>query len=79
MCLFGQRKTVGENDDRSKTDIGFLDAIVMFAPLVVGFDQGQMFSVVKESDEAFEMKYLHEVTHDRMLAAGFPCHQFISH
>ena len=73
MYLFGQRKTVGENDS-SKTAIGFLAAIVLFGTFVVGYNQGQMFSIVQGSDEAFEMKYRHEVTHDMRHAAGFPCH-----
>ena len=73
MSLFGQRKIIGEHDS-SKIAIGFLAAIVVFGIFVVGYDQGQIFSIVQGSDEAFEMKYLHEVTHDMRYAAGFPCH-----
>lgn len=39
----------------------------------VGFDQGQMFSIVL-GQEAFDSLYLHELTHDMRHAAGFPCH-----
>ena len=72
MSLFGQRKIIGEHDS-SKMAMGFLAAIVLFGVFVVGYDQGQMFSIV-HGNEAFDTKYLHEVTHDMRHAAGFPCH-----
>ena len=72
MSLFGQRKVVSEYDN-SKIAMGFLAAIVLFGIFVVGYDQGQMFSIV-QGNEAFDAKYLHEVTHDMRHAAGFPCH-----
>jgi hypothetical protein len=40
---------------------------------VVGFDQGHIFSLVY-GEEAFQDKYIHELTHDMRHAAGFPCH-----
>jgi len=36
----------------------------------VGFDQGQIFSLVQASGQM----YLHEMTHDMRHASGFPCH-----
>ena len=72
MSLFGQSKVVSEYDN-SKIAMGFLAAIVLFGIFVVGYDQGQMFSIV-QGNEAFDAKYLHEVTHDMRHAAGFPCH-----
>ncbi|HSB57086.1 MAG TPA: CbtB domain-containing protein [Nitrosopumilaceae archaeon] len=39
----------------------------------IGFDQGQMFSLVF-GQESFDAMYLHELTHDMRHAAGFPCH-----
>jgi len=72
MSLFSQRKVISEHDD-SKIAIGFLAAITLFGVFVVGFDQGQVFSIV-QGNEAFDTKYLHEVTHDMRHAAGFPCH-----
>ncbi len=39
----------------------------------VGFDQGQIFSLVQGQD-AFGQMYLHEMTHDMRHASGFPCH-----
>lgn len=40
---------------------------------VVGFDQGQIFSIAF-GEQAFADQYLHELTHDLRHAAGFPCH-----
>jgi uncharacterized membrane protein SpoIIM required for sporulation len=49
-------------------------AIVFAAGLfVVGFDQGQIFSIAF-GEQAYEDLYIHELTHDMRHAAGFPCH-----
>lgn len=40
---------------------------------IVGFDQGQLFSIVL-GEKAFDELYIHELTHDMRHAAGFPCH-----
>ncbi len=72
MSLTNQSKLIGEYDN-SKIAIGFLATIVLFGIFVTGYDQGQIFSILQGS-EAFDMKYLHEVTHDMRHAAGFPCH-----
>lgn len=53
--------------------IGFLVAVLVFTMFVVGYDQGQLFSVV-EGHSAFDTKWIHEFTHDMRHAAGFPCH-----
>jgi hypothetical protein len=39
----------------------------------VGFDQGQMFSIV-QGHQAYGQMYLHGITHDMRHASGFPCH-----
>lgn len=62
-----------KHHDNSKITIGFLTAIAVLGIFVVGYDQGQTFSLV-QGDIAFETKYLHEFTHDIRHAAGFPCH-----
>lgn len=59
--------------DNSKVVIGLLTAIAVLGVFVVGYDQGQTFSILQGS-EAFDAKYLHEFTHDVRHAAGFPCH-----
>lgn len=53
--------------------IGFLIAVLVFTMFVVGYDQGQLFSVV-EGQSAFDTMWIHELTHDMRHAAGFPCH-----
>ena len=40
---------------------------------VVGFDQGQIFSIAY-GEQAYADQFLHELTHDMRHAAGFPCH-----
>ena len=39
----------------------------------VGFDQGQIFSLI-QGHQAYGQMYLHEMTHDMRHASGFPCH-----
>jgi len=46
---------------------------MLFGLFSVGFDQGQLFSLV-EGKEAFDSNWLHEFVHDMRHAAGFPCH-----
>lgn len=55
-----------------------LVAIFGLGYFMVGFDQGQLFSMV-EGQTAYtqiggSVGYLHEMTHDMRHAAGFPCH-----
>ena len=53
--------------------VAILAFIFAFGIFVVGFDQGQLFSIVM-GNKAFDQMYLHELTHDLRHAAGFPCH-----
>lgn len=44
---------------------------------MVGFDQGQIFSMAEGQMAYTQMNgvgYLHEMTHDMRHASGFPCH-----
>jgi cobalt transporter subunit CbtB len=66
-------ETLTNKQDTSKIAMGFLAAMVVFGLFVVGYDQGHLFSIVQGSG-AFDMKYLHEFTHDIRHASGFPCH-----
>ena len=50
-----------------------LIAIAGMGIFAIGFDQGNLFSIVL-GQEAFSDMYLHELTHDMRHAAGFPCH-----
>lgn len=53
--------------------VAILAFIFAFGIFIVGFDQGQLFSIVM-GNKAFDQMYLHELTHDLRHAAGFPCH-----
>jgi len=61
------------NDSVPKLAIGILAVIAIFSIYIVGYDQGQLFSLVQGS-KAFDTIWLHEFTHDIRHAAGFPCH-----
>jgi hypothetical protein len=55
-----------------------LFAIFGLGYFMVGFDQGQLFSIAQGSSAYTQMGgtngYLHEFTHDMRHASGFPCH-----
>lgn len=53
--------------------IGILLAVFGIGFFAVGFDQGQLFSLI-QGQQAFGQMYLHEMTHDMRHASGFPCH-----
>jgi len=61
------------NHSTQVLSVGILLAIFGIGLFVVGFDQGQLFSIV-QGQPAFSDLYLHEFTHDMRHAAGFPCH-----
>ncbi len=67
----GQR--VVEKDGIPKFSIAILAIIAIFGIYIVGYDQGQLFSLV-QGNEAYDTMWLHEFTHDIRHAAGFPCH-----
>lgn len=50
-----------------------LATIFAFGMFEVGFDQGQLLSIVF-GEQAYAEMYVHELTHDMRHAAGFPCH-----
>jgi hypothetical protein len=64
---------VKESHGLPKIAIGVLLAILLFGVFVVGYDQGQLFSLV-EGQKAFDDMWMHEFYHDLRHAAGFPCH-----
>ncbi len=53
--------------------VGILLAVFGIGFFAVGFDQGQIFSIV-QGQQAYGQMYLHEMTHDMRHASGFPCH-----
>ena len=62
-----------ESSGLPKIAIGVLLAILLFGMFIVGYDQGQLFSLV-EGQKAFDDMWMHEFYHDLRHAAGFPCH-----
>jgi len=67
------RKIQVQDSEIPKIGIGILAAILLFGLFIVGYDQGQLFSIV-QGEKAFEDLYIHELFHDMRHAAGFPCH-----
>jgi hypothetical protein len=57
----------------SRVAIGVLLAVLLFGMFIVGYDQGQLFSLA-EGQKAFDDMWMHEFYHDLRHAAGFPCH-----
>ena len=72
MSLYPELRVMN-NDSVPKLAIGILAVIAIFSIYMVGYDQGQLFSLVQGS-EALDTMWLHEFTHDIRHAAGFPCH-----
>jgi hypothetical protein len=64
---------VKESSGLPKIAIGVLLAILLFGMFIIGYDQGQLFSIV-EGQQAFDDMWMHEFYHDLRHAAGFPCH-----
>lgn len=64
--------------NESKSGVPIIAIVVLafvFAAglFLIGFDQGQIFSIAY-GEQAFEDSFMHELTHDLRHAAGFPCH-----
>lgn len=56
-----------------KAVVGLLIFILTFGLFIVGYDQGQLFSLV-QGEQAYNDLWVHEFSHDMRHAAGFPCH-----
>lgn len=56
-----------------KAAIGLLIFVLLFGLFIVGYDQGQLFSLV-QGEQAYNDLWVHEFSHDMRHAAGFPCH-----
>jgi hypothetical protein len=72
MTLNYEQKSIHQN----KTPIiavSVLIAIALFSLFAVGYDTGQLFSIV-QGQSAFDNMYLHELVHDIRHESGFPCH-----
>jgi len=56
-----------------KTVVGVLLGILVLGMFMVGYDQGNLFSLA-EGNQAFDTMWMHEFYHDMRHSAGFPCH-----
>jgi hypothetical protein len=56
-----------------KLAVGVLLGVMVLGTFMVGFDQGQIFSVA-QGEQAYQDLWMHEFYHDMRHAAGFPCH-----
>jgi uncharacterized membrane protein SpoIIM required for sporulation len=72
--LMSLRKQVQISDTQvPKAAIGLLIFVLIFGLFIVGYDQGQLFSLV-QGEQAYNDLWVHEFSHDMRHAAGFPCH-----
>jgi putative cobalt transporter subunit CbtB len=62
-----------ESSGLPKIALGVLLAILLFGIFIVGYDQGQLFSLA-QGQQAYDDLWMHEFYHDLRHAAGFPCH-----
>jgi uncharacterized membrane protein SpoIIM required for sporulation len=56
-----------------KATVGLLIFVLLFGLFIVGYDQGQLLSLV-QGEQAYNDLWVHEFSHDMRHAAGFPCH-----
>jgi hypothetical protein len=56
-----------------KIAVGVLLGVLVFGIFVMGFDQGQIFSMA-QGEQAYNDMWIHEFSHDMRHSAGFPCH-----
>ena len=56
-----------------KIAVGILLGILLLGMFIVGYDQGNLFSLA-QGEQAFDTMWMHEFYHDMRHAAGFPCH-----
>ena len=64
---------IKEKPGEMQIAVGILVAILIFTMFIVGYDQGQLFSIA-QGQKAFDNMWIHEFAHDMRHAAGFPCH-----
>lgn len=62
-----------QKDKTPKVAIAVLALVAIMSIYIVGYDQGQLFSLAQGND-AYQSMWLHEFTHDIRHTAGFPCH-----
>ncbi len=56
-----------------KLAAGILLGVLVLGIFMMGFDQGQIFSIA-QGEQAYGDMWMHEFYHDTRHAAGFACH-----
>jgi len=56
-----------------KVALAILASVFVIGLFIVGFEQGHIFSIIY-GESSFTEQFLHELTHVKRHAAGFPCH-----
>jgi hypothetical protein len=56
-----------------KLAVGILLGVMALGIFMMGFDQGQLFSVA-QGQQAYDSMWMHEFYHDMRHGAGFACH-----
>ncbi|HEY6535689.1 MAG TPA: CbtB domain-containing protein [Candidatus Nitrosocosmicus sp.] len=68
-----QEKKLLSSGRETAMAIGLLAGLALFSLFIVGYDTGQIFSLV-QGKSAYGNMWLHEFVHDIRHESGFPCH-----
>ncbi len=72
MSINEERKLLNTGRETAMA-IGLLAGLALFSLYAVGYDTGQIFSLV-QGKSAYDNMWLHEFVHDIRHESGFPCH-----
>ena len=72
MSLYTELKARSD-EETPKLAMVIIAALAIISVYLVGYDQGELFSLV-QGNGAYDNMFLHEFTHDIRHATGFPCH-----
>ena len=72
MSLNQEQKLIS-NGRVAVVAVGALIVVALFSLWAVGYDVGQIFSIV-QGKSAYDTMWLHEFVHDIRHESGFPCH-----
>ena len=62
-----------QKDQTPKLAIAVLAIIAIISVYIVGYDQGQLFSLV-QGNQTYDAMWIHAFTYDIRHTDGFPCH-----
>ncbi len=72
MSISEERKLLSSGREIAMA-VGLLAGLALFSLYVVGYDTGQIFSLL-QGKSAYGTMWLHEFVHDIRHESGFPCH-----